>query len=214
MNKAEIILQTEAFVYEELKEEASGHDWWHIYRVTKITKTIAQQENADMFICEMAALLHDIADEKLNINETEGVEKVKEWLLHLKVDESSISKIMNIISTMSFKGGGQPSMKTLEGKIVQDADRLDAIGAIGITRAFTYSGAIKQLIYDPHIKVRDHMTKEAYREETTTAINHFYEKLLKLKEHMITDYGKKMAERKHKYMKGYLEMFFNEWDGE
>ncbi|WP_249308335.1 HD domain-containing protein [Lederbergia citrea] len=214
MTQEEMILQTEKFVFRELNGEASGHDWWHIYRVTKITKTIAQQENANLFICEMGALLHDIADEKLNSNEAEGIEKVREWLIHVNVDETSISSIIEIISTMSFKGGGGPPMKTLEGKIVQDADRLDAMGAIGIARTFAFSGAKNQIIHDPNIKPREHVTKEEYRTGKTTAINHFYEKLLKLKELMNTDYGKKLAETKHQYMEEYLEVFFKEWEGE
>lgn len=214
MNKEEIIVQTEKFVFEELNGEASGHDWWHIFRVTNIAKTIARQENADIFICEMAALLHDIADEKLNINEAVGIEKVREWLISLSVDETSISHIIEIISTMSFKGGGQSPMKTLEGMIVQDADRLDAMGAIGIARAFAFSGANNQIIYEPNMKPRDHITKEEYRNGRTSAINHFYEKLLKLKELMNTQYSRKMAERKHKFMEEYLEEFFEEWKAE
>ncbi|CAM4004566.1 HD domain-containing protein [Lederbergia lenta] len=214
MNKAEIIFQTEQFVQQELKEEPSGHDWWHIYRVTKMAKKIAKQENANMFICEMAALLHDIADEKLNVIEATGIAKVRNWLLELKVDEVSKTKIIEIISTMSFKGGGQPPMKTLEGQIVQDADRLDAMGAIGIARTFVYSGSKGQIIYDPTIKSREYMTKEEYRDGMTTAINHFYEKLLKLKGIMNTNYAKKLAERKHLFMEDYLETFLSEWDGE
>ncbi|WP_062110217.1 HD domain-containing protein [Bacillus niameyensis] len=213
MNKDYIISETEKMVFQQLKEEGSGHDWWHIYRVTQTAKTIAEQEKADLFTCIMAALLHDLADEKIVGDEKKGIEEIKRWLTEMNVDDLSQSNIINIITTMSFKGGGRPRMETLEGKIVQDADRLDAIGAIGIARVFAYSGAVNQLIYDPNVKVRDDLTPEKYRQEKSTAINHFYEKLLKLKDLMNTDYGKKLAERKHQFMEEYLERFFQEWEG-
>ncbi|MBS4199242.1 HD domain-containing protein [Bacillus sp. FJAT-49732] len=212
MKKNEIISTTEKFVYEQLHDDASGHDWWHIHRVTNIAKNIAAKEKADIFLCEMAALLHDIADEKLNISEEEGINKVRDFLLSINVDEEYISKIMEIITTMSFKGGGQPPMKTLEGMIVQDADRLDAMGAIGIARTFAYSGSKNQLIYHPDIKPVEKLDPEQYRKRKSTAINHFYEKLFKLKDLMNTEMGKKMAESRHQYMKDYIETFFNEWE--
>lgn len=213
MNKDYIISETEKMVFQQLKEEGSGHDWWHIYRVTQTAKTIAEQEKADLFTCIMAALLHDLADEKIVGDEKKGIEEIKRWLTEMNVDNLSQSNIINIITTMSFKGGGRPRMETLEGKIVQDADRLDAIGAIGIARVFAYSGAVNQLIHDPNVKVRNDLTPEKYRHEKSTAINHFYEKLLKLKDLMNTDYGKKLAERKHQFMEEYLERFFQEWEG-
>ncbi|MBW8349212.1 HD domain-containing protein [Bacillus sp. IITD106] len=212
MDKVSIISQTKAFVYQQLHDDATGHDWWHIYRVSKIAKKIASIENADIFLCEMAALLHDIADEKLNSTEEEGIKKVNDFLSSVNIDEEYISKIMEIITTMSFKGGGQPPMKTLEGMIVQDADRLDAMGAIGIARAFAYSGAKNQLIYDPDIKPVEKLDKDQYRNRKSTAINHFYEKLFKLKDLMNTDMGKKMAESRHQFMKEYIETFFNDWE--
>ncbi|KEF37973.1 putative HD superfamily hydrolase [Schinkia azotoformans MEV2011] len=195
MDKNRLIEEATAFVRSELENEASGHDWWHIARVTKMAKHIAEQEGADVFICEMAALLHDIADEKLNKGgEEAGLKRVKDWLEVHQADNETINTIIEIISTMSFKGGNHPPMTTLEGKVVQDADRLDAIGAIGIARTFAYAGAHGDLIYDPAIHPREKMTKEEYRAVKTTAVNHFYEKLLKLKNLMNTDTAKEMAE--------------------
>ncbi|MBS4194227.1 HD domain-containing protein [Lederbergia citri] len=212
MDKESIILQTKSFVYQQLHDDATGHDWWHIYRVTNIAKKIAVIENADMFLCEMAALLHDIADEKLNSTEEEGIKKVKDFLSSANVNEVYVSRIMEIITTMSFKGGGNPPMKTLEGMIVQDADRLDAMGAIGIARTFAYTGAKNQLIYHPDMDPVEKLDKEQYRNRKSTAINHFYEKLFKLKDLMNTDMGKEMAESRHQFMKEYIVTFFIEWE--
>ena len=213
MKKEEQIELTKDFVKKHLENDASGHDWWHIVRVAELAKTIAMKEQADLFICEMSALLHDIADEKLNATEAEGLKKVRDWLYAIAMDESSISKIISIISGMSYKGGGQPAMQTLEGKVVQDADRLDAIGAIGIARTFAYAGSKGDLIYDPAMAPREKMTKEEYRSGKSTAINHFYEKLLKLKELMNTDYAKLLAKERHQFMEIYLQQFFKEWQG-
>lgn len=213
MKKEKQIAFTKEFVQKQLENDASGHDWWHIVRVAKTAKTIAEQEQADLFICEMSALLHDIADEKLNPSEEEGLKKVKDWLHTIEVDDKAVSEIIRIISTMSYKGGGQPAMQTLEGKIVQDADRLDAIGAIGIARTFAYAGSKGDMMYDPAIVPREQMTKEEYRNGKSTAVNHFYEKLLNLKELMNTDYAKLMAEERHRFMEVYLQRFFKEWEG-
>ena len=212
LKKEEQIELTKDFVKKHLENDASGHDWWHIVRVAEIAKTIAVKEKADLFICEMSALLHDIADEKINATEAEGLKKVRDWLHAIHVDEPGVSAIISIISTISYKGGGQPAMQTLEGQIVQDADRLDAIGAIGIARTFAYAGSKGDLMYHPSISPRDHMTKEEYRNGQSTAVNHFYEKLLKLKELMNTDYAKKMAEERHAFMELYLQTFFKEWE--
>ncbi|MCM3719629.1 HD domain-containing protein [Fictibacillus phosphorivorans] len=208
-----IIEKTEEFVREKLKDESSGHDWYHIYRVTKLAETIAEHEGADRFICVMAALLHDIADEKIAGTEEEGLKEVKLWLESIALESKYIDHIVSIISTMSFKGGNQSPMQTIEGKVVQDADRLDAIGAIGIGRTFAYSGAKGQLMYDPNIPVREKMTKDQYRNEKSTAVNHFYEKLLKLKDKMNTEIGKKMADERHAFLEKFLEQFFEEWEG-
>ncbi|EIT86826.1 HD domain-containing protein [Fictibacillus macauensis ZFHKF-1] len=202
-----------SYVKEELAGEGSGHDWWHIYRVEQLAITLATEEGADLFICRLAALLHDVADEKLNESEEAGMKKVADWLALHAVDPEQAQHVLSIIQGMSFKGGGGQIMPTLEGKIVQDADRLDALGAVGIARTFQYSGNRGQLIYDPDLPVRVTMTKEEYRNGRSTAINHFYEKLLKLKEHMNTDYGKKLAEERHAYMETFLKTFYAEWDG-
>ncbi|MDN4073253.1 HD domain-containing protein [Fictibacillus terranigra] len=211
--ESKIIEEAQQYVKETLSGEGSGHDWWHIYRVYKLAITIAEKEGADRFICSMAALLHDIADEKLNSSEEAGMQKVSSWLSDHKITATDKIHILEIISSMSFKGGNSQGMQTIEGKVVQDADRLDAIGAIGIARAFTYSGHIGQLIYDPEIHVRSQMTKDEYRNGPSTAINHFYEKLLTLKGRMNTEHGKKLAEARHQLMETYLDEFFHEWEG-
>ncbi|WP_216827739.1 HD domain-containing protein [Alkalihalobacterium elongatum] len=214
MTMEDKLKQTETYVHNELSGEASGHDWWHIYRVTKLAKKIANVEGADAFICEMAALLHDIADEKFNESEEAGLKKVEKWLNDIEVEQESTQHILQIIASMSFKGGGQPRMKTLEGMVVQDADRLDALGAIGIARTFAFGGAKGNIIYDPAIKSREGMSKEEYQKRDNTAINHFYEKLLKLKNLMNTAYGKQLAEGRHQQMEQFLEQFYKEWEGE
>lgn len=214
ISQAMIIQKATEFVRVELEHESSGHDWYHIYRVTQSGKVIAQEEGADLFVCELASLLHDIADVKLNTSEEVGLMRVNHWLEQNEVSKDTIQHVMEIISTMSYKGGGKPPMATLEGKVVQDADRLDAIGAIGIARVFAYSGAKGRKFHDPSIDARIDMTEEEYRNGEDTAINHFYEKLLKLKDLMNTNYGKKLAVDRHQFMLDYLERFYSEWDGE
>jgi uncharacterized protein len=211
--KENMIEQTEKFVKDKLRNESSGHDWYHIYRVKNLSLNLAEKEGADHFVCVMAALLHDIADEKIAGTEEKGLQEVKNWLESISVEEPYITHILSIISTMSFKGGNGKEMESVEGKVVQDADRLDAIGAIGIGRTFAYSGAKGQLMYDPEIPVRETMTKEQYRNERSTAINHFYEKLLKLKHGMNTPYAKKLADDRHAFLENFLEQFFEEWEG-
>lgn len=213
MDRQRILTDAETFARTELEKDNSGHDWWHIYRVTQTAKEIAQKEKADTFICQLSALLHDIADEKITGNEELGLKKVKDWLVQHEVDSSSIHHVMEIISTMSFKGGNRPSMRTLEGKVVQDADRLDAIGAVGIARVFAFCGAKDRLIHDPEVSPREKMTVVEYRKGDGTGINHFYEKLLKLKELMNTEYAKKLAKQRHQFMNDYLDQFYKEWDG-
>lgn len=211
--QAKILQEARDFVYAELKDEMSGHDWWHIVRVTNNAVEIATQEQADVFICELAALLHDIADGKLNENEDVGLQKVEQWLQNHQASDAEIAHVLDIISTMSFKGGHQQkNVSTLEGKIVQDADRLDAIGAIGIARAMAYSGHIGRPIHDPDLQPRENMTLEEYRAGKSSAIMHFYEKLLKLKDLMNTDYAKQLAIGRHHFLEEYLEQFYAEWD--
>lgn len=212
MNSYIIINLAEKFVKEQLQNDSSGHDWWHIYRVRKMAVQIAKKEGANEFICELASLLHDVADEKLNLSKEAGINKVHNWLETNLLDASIIKQVLIIISTMSFNGGHNPSMKTLEGQIVQDADRLDAMGAIGIARTFAYAGWKGQLMYDPDRKPRDDISKEDYRNTDGTAVNHFYEKLLKLKDLMNTEWGKKIASYRHRYMNEYLIQFYKEWE--
>ncbi|UQZ82499.1 putative hydrolase [Paenibacillus konkukensis] len=213
MTKERILLKAAEDVRRELESDSSGHDWWHIVRVTRIARYIARQEQADAFVCELAALLHDIADEKLNPTAEAGMAKVRERLAEYEVDESDAAHVMEIIGTMSYKGGHNPPVRTKEAQVVQDADRIDALGAIGIARTFAYAGWKGSVIYDPMQPYRETMTHEEYRKGSSPAINHFYEKLLKLSGLMNTETGKRMAVARHKYMEAFLEQFYSEWDG-
>lgn len=213
MDKSWIIAQTEGFVKEQLGDETTGHDWWHSDRVRNTACTIAEIEQADTFICAMAALLHDVADEKLNPSKEAGLQKVHTWLTSLDTDIDQVSSIMKIIETMSFGGGGGVPMESIEGQVVQDADRLDAIGAIGIARVFAFSGAKERPIYDPTVSPRGESLQKEYRDYSKgTAINHFYEKLLKLKVLMNTSYGRQLAEERHNFMLNFLDQFYKEWN--
>ncbi|MED5018904.1 HD domain-containing protein [Paenibacillus chibensis] len=206
----ELIHQAERFVQQELSGEASGHDWWHIERVRNNALVIAAKEHADVVVCELAALLHDIADEKLNKSKEAGLDKVRGWLRDHTDDQELTGRVMEIISTMSYNGGNNPPMTTLEGQVVQDADRLDALGAIGIARTFAYSGAKGRIIHDPGLS-DEAQAQEDYRSNHKTAIYHFYEKLLKLKDLMNTPYARELAEQRHAFMEQYLEQFYSEW---
>lgn len=213
MNEAIWIAKAEEFVKEQLGQDTTGHDWWHTHRVRNTACEIAKIEHADVFICTMAALLHDVADEKLNPSKEAGLLKVHTWLTDNLADEMRIHHIMMIIETMSFSGGGGQPMQTLEGQVVQDADRLDALGAIGIARTFIFSGAKGRPAYDPEVPPRDETLQKEYRDYSKgTAVNHFYEKLLKLKFLMNTDYGRKLAEERHDFMLSYLDQFYKEWN--
>lgn len=215
MNKQKLIEQTIAFVQERLKEAEGGHDWFHIQRVYNTALTIASQENANVLVVSLAALLHDIADSKFhNGDETVGPRVAREFLEALTTDSETINHVVAIIENISFKGGMQASkIDTLEFKVVQDADRLDAIGAIGIARCFNYGGFKNRALYDPSIAPNMHITKEEYKQAKAPTINHFYEKLLLLKDRMHTTHGKKMAEKRHLFMEAYLDQFYKEWEG-
>jgi uncharacterized protein len=209
----QVLKQTEEYVRKTLEGEGSGHDWWHIQRVRNNALHIGKEENADLFVVELVALLHDIADWKSH-EEKAGPVAARAWLEKLGVDESIISHVCDIIAHMSFKGAGVKSeLHSKEGKVVQDADRLDALGAIGIARCFAYGGNKQREIYNPNIKPALHQTAEEYKNNKGTSINHFYEKLLLLKDRMNTAAGKKLAEERHKFMEQYLDRFFNEWEG-
>lgn len=209
----EILEAAKAFVKTKLEKDSSGHDWWHIYRVTQTAKTIAAEEHADLFVCELAALLHDVADEKLNADPAAAQRELQEWLKASGAGAEATAHVLEIIAMMSYKGGQRAPMRTLEGQVVQDADRLDAIGAVGISRVFAYSGWKGRPIHDPSVTPRERMTAEEYRSGNDTAINHFYEKLLKLKGLMNTGNAKRMAEDRHRFMELYLEQFYQEWEG-
>lgn len=187
-----------------------------MYRVWQSAKTIADQEkDADKYVVELGALLHDIADWKFHDGDEEaGPKAAREWLESLDVNEAIILHIEDIIRTVSFKGAGVASnMKTLEGKIIHDADKLDAIGAIGIGRAFAYGGSKDRPMYDPNKKHTLHEDFESYKNDKGATINHFYEKLLLLKDRMYTKTARSMAQKRHEYMESFLEEFYAEWDG-
>ena len=215
MDKAAIIHQTKEHVRQLFEGEGTGHDWWHIERVRAMAVRIAKEEQADEFIVELAALLHDIADHKFHGGDTTiGPEKAGQWLNSLSVDAKHIQHICEIVEQVSFKGAHVDTpMSTLEGEIVQDADRLDAIGAIGIARAFAYGGYKQRELYNPFIKPELHSSFEAYKKTNSPSLNHFYEKLFLLKDRMHTQTGKRIAQERHHFMEQYVTRFLSEWGG-
>jgi len=215
MNNNEVIDITIKYVKKELQGAEGGHDWWHIERVWRNAKLISRSEHIDIFIVELAALLHDIADTKFhNGDENIGPEKAKQFLESLSVEKEIIVHVENIIRNISFKGGNfTKDFYSPELAVVQDADRLDAIGAIGIARAFNYGGFKNREIYNPSIAPDLKMNKETYKKSNAPTINHFYEKLLLLKGLMNTKTGKKLAEERHRFMQFFLEEFYSEWEG-
>jgi uncharacterized protein len=216
VNKQEIIQKTIVFVKDTLTDAEGGHDWWHIYRVWKSAKHIAQHEDVDIFIVELGALLHDIADSKFHGGDEQvGPQKAREFLQSIQIDAQVIDHIEKIVSNISFKGGRLPqNFKSPELDVIQDADRLDAIGAIGIARTFNYGGHKGRTIYNPEIKPNLQLSKEEYKNSEAPTLNHFYEKLLLLKDRMNTQTGKEMAEKRHDFMLTFLDQFYKEWDGE
>lgn len=215
MNNLNLIPDTIAFVKETLHGAEGGHDWFHIERVYKNALLIAEGEECDLTVVELGALLHDIADSKFHDgDETVGPKVAREFLEQQDVDEETIAHVINIINNISFKGGNfEKEFKSLELDIVQDADRLDALGAIGIARAFNYGGFKGRALHDPSVLPNLNMTKEEYKATTAPTINHFYEKLLLLKDKFNTETGRKIAEGRHKYMEDFLSQFYAEWDG-
>ena len=209
MNKDIILKETKTFVKDKLYKEGSGHDWFHIKRVYNLATYICEKEGGNEFIIKMTALLHDIDDWKFSNNS----KTTENFLKSLNLDEESIHKIMNIITTMSYKGGVvDSSQNNIEGKIDQDADRLDAIGAIGIARAFTYGGSKNRSMYDPDVKPMDFQNLDEVKNLNNHTINHFYEKLLKLRDLINTDTAKQIAEERHRFMEIYLDEFYYEWN--
>ncbi|MEN5088957.1 HD domain-containing protein [Sphingobacterium faecium] len=213
MNK--IIESTVAFVQDRLKFAESGHDWSHIQRVWNNTKLILQTEDADYQICELAALLHDIADSKFHDgDESIGPRVAGEFLSSLDLDKEVIDHVQKIILNMSFKASlGEIAFHSKELEIVQDADRLDAIGAIGVARAFNYGGHKNREMYNPNIAVQEYQDKESYKHSEAPTINHFHEKLLLLKDKMNTKAAQEIAEKRHAFMLSFLDEFYAEWEG-
>jgi uncharacterized protein len=215
MNNSEIISKTITFVKEKLNDAEGGHDWFHIERVYKNALLIANNTPCDVTVVKLGALLHDIADSKFhNGDETIGPRTARLFLESENVSEEIIAHVVSIIENISYKGGNfEKKFNSTELDIVQDADRLDAIGAIGVARAFHYGGFKDRTIYDPNIAPITNMTKEEYKKNNAPTINHFYEKLLLLKDKMNTDTGKQIAAERHRFMETFLSQFYAEWEG-
>lgn len=217
MTSDKLIEATKAFVKKDLKYAEGGHDWFHTLRVYNNAELIAKKENVNMLVVKLSALLHDIADPKFNDgDETIGPKKASKFLLEQNVDSEIIEHVTKIIENMSFKNSFDlnPTFTSKEMEVVQDADRLDAIGAIGIARCFNYGGFKNRALYNPEIPPKLNMTKAEYKNSDSPTINHFSEKLLLLKDQMNTKTGKRIATDRHKYMEGFLKQFYNEWEGE
>lgn len=216
MTQEQVITNTKRFVQDTLKDAEGGHDWFHILRVFNNAKHILSEEKADKFIVELASLLHDIADSKFHNGDEEiGPQKAEAFLKTQSLDSDTISHVVNIIKNVSYKGGhNSGSFKSKELDIVQDADRLDAIGAIGIARTFNFGGFKNNPIYDPEVPANPNQSKEEYKKSNSPTINHFYEKLLLLKDKMNTETARKIASQRHEFMLTYLEQFYKEWEGE
>ncbi|MDP6477666.1 MAG: HD domain-containing protein [Nitrospinaceae bacterium] len=215
MNTENLINKTRLHVEKEMTGDGSGHDWWHVFRVWSIARKLGQAERADPATVELSALLHDIADWKFNDgDDSAGPKQADEWLRANSAEPKLIDDVCEIISTLSFKGAGVATpMRTIEGKVVQDADRLDAIGAVGIARTFAYGGHKNRLMYHPDESPVLHQSFDDYKKNTGHTINHFHEKLLLLKDRMNTDSAKRVAEKRHLFMEDYLDQFFKEWNG-
>lgn len=215
MDKNDILEATAQFARQTLEGEGSGHDWWHIHRVRENAMAIGRAEGADLFVVELAALLHDIADWKFHDGDAEAGPRVSgEWLTEQGVEAAVIDHVCDIIRKLSFKGAGvNTDMPTLEGRVVQDADRLEAIGAMGVARCFAYGGHKSRPIYDPESEPTPHGSFEEYKKTSGSTINHFYEKLLLLKDRMQTPTGRRLAEGRHAFMESFLKQFFAECEG-
>jgi len=215
MSDSQLIIKTIAFVKEKLNDAEGGHDWFHIERVYKNAILIARETECDLTVVQLGALLHDIADSKFhNGDETIGPKTARAFLEKENVDEDTIAQVVNIIENISYKGGNfERKFSSVELDIVQDADRLDAIGAIGVARAFNYGGFKNRALYNPEIEPVTNMTKEEYKNNNAPTINHFYEKLLLLKDKMNTEKGKEIATERHRFMETFLAQFYAEWEG-
>lgn len=208
-----IIEKTQVYVKENLPIEPTGHDWYHVFRVCETAKYIAEHEGGDLLIIQLAALLHDIADWKFSKHQDNGAALADDFLSSIGVERKVVNQVCEIIQYSSYKGAQvNDAMTSLEGKIVQDADRLDALGAMGIARAFAYGGYKGQPIHDPQIKPIMHDSFEAYKNHQGTTINHFYEKLLLLKDKMNTATGRQLAEKHHAILESFLKAFLAQWN--
>ena len=216
MDNSDIVHKTILFVQEKLENAEGGHDWFHIERVYKNALLIAENEVCDVNVVKLGALLHDIADSKFHDgDEAIGPKIAREFLESENADEVTIQHVINIIENLSFKGGNaEKTFSSVELDIVQDADRLDAMGAIGIARTFNYGGFKNRPLYNPNIAPNLHMSKEEYKNSEAPTINHFYEKLLLLRDKMNTETGGKIAQERHQFMTNFLSQFYAEWDGE
>lgn len=216
MTYPELINKTISFVKAKLENAEGGHDWFHIERVFKNAVLIAKNEDCNVIVVKLSALLHDIADSKFHEgDESVGPKIARDFLESENVDEEIITHVVHIIENISYKGGNfEKKFSSLELDVVQDADRLDAIGAIGIARAFNYGGFKNRALYDPKIASNSRMSKEEYKKNDAPTLNHFYEKLLLLKDKMNTDTGKQIAKERHRYMEGFLAQFYAEWEGD
>ncbi|QGY48074.1 HD domain-containing protein [Maribellus comscasis] len=210
-NRKNIVTQTANYVQGVFEKDSSGHDWWHIYRVYNLSLKISGVEGGEKFVVELSALLHDLDDWKLNGGE--DANKAENWLKKVGVENKDRARILQVIDEVSFKGAGVETRATsLEAKIVQDADRLDAIGAIGIARTFAYGGNKNRVIYDPEIKPVKHNSFDSYKRNIAPTINHFYEKLLLLKDRLNTTTARNIAQNRHEFMEKFLHQFFSEWE--
>ena len=215
MTSDPILQATVHFVRREFQHDSSGHDWWHIDRVWRTAAAIQTREGGDRRVVELAALLHDLDDWKLQPEADGTPVRAAAWLREQGVDPGTLAHVCDIITHLSFKGAGVANgIRTLEGRIVQDADRLDAIGAIGVARTFAYGGYKGRLMHDPGEAPQLHATFEQYRQNVSTTVNHFHEKLLLLKDRMNTPTGRRMAEERHAFMVRYLEQFHREWEAQ
>ena len=216
MNNPDLISKTILFVKTKLENAEGGHDWFHIERVYRNAILISKNEACDTTVVQLGALLHDIADSKFhNGDETIGPKIAREFLESENVTEEIIAHVVNIVDNISYKGGNfEKKFSSIELDVVQDADRLDAIGAIGIARAFNYGGFKNRTLYDPKIAPNTRMTTEEYKNSDSPTINHFYEKLFLLKDKMNTETGKQISKERHRYMEGFISQFYAEWEGE
>ncbi len=213
MTKRGILKKVRAYVKDHFGSDTTGHDWHHIDRVARLARHIGAKEKADLYIVELGALLHDIGDWKFSGDSGVGSRKARVLLTELGAREEDIEHVAFIVEHISYKGGTNAvKMNTIEGKVVQDADRLDAIGAVGIARVFAYGGSMGRPIHDPSIRLRKSRTFAEYKTRKQTSINHFYEKLLLLKDRMNTKTGRALARQRHKFLRTYLDTFFSEWD--